>query len=243
MPGCILSLPHLDYLQAVVQLPLIREHTVSYHIPYTCQYASPELVRAFIYGERETSSDPRWADYGANSSEEYAHWALRSCGVVCVKMAVEGITGQPIVPVMDWVRAGLALDGYLVELRADRKDRPIEKGWKHNALVQLARQRGCQAELATRLTLDEIAAHIQANRIVIASVSSELGEAGPITRRSGHLVVIYGVVLDEHDQTNQMILHNPSGRTAPFQQGARIPAARFIEAASGRGIIVSARPG
>ena len=227
----------------MVQLPLMRDFTVSYHIPYTCQYASPELVRAFIYGERKTSSDPCWADYGANSPEEYAHWALRSCGVVCVKMAVEGITGQPTGSVMDWVQAGLALDGYLVELRPDRTDRPIEKGWKHKALIQLARQRGCQAELAARLTLDEIAAHIPANRIIIASVSSELGEAGPITRRSGHLVVICGIALDEHDQVNQVILHNPSGRTSPFQQGARIPADRFLEAFSGRGIIVAARPG
>ncbi len=218
----------------------MREITVSYHIPYTCQYASPELVRAFIYGERETVSDPRWLDYGATSPEEYAHWALRSCGVVCVKMAVEGITGQPTGSVMDWVQAGLALDGYLVELRPDRKDRPIEKGWKHKALVRLARQRGCQAELAANLTLDDLAAHVRANRIVIASVSSELGEDSPITRRSGHLVVVYGVVLDEDDQVNRVILHNPSGRTAPFQQGARIPATRFMEAASGRGIIISA---
>lgn len=208
--------------------------TVSYPVPYTCQFASSALVRAFLRGERPLESDPNWAAYGADSPEEYAHWALRACGVVCVKMAVEGLTGHPHSTVIDWVRAGLAVDGYLAEQRAER---PVEKGWKHTALAQLAADRGLWAALAVDLTLDDLAGHIRADRVIIASVSSELGEGLPLTRRTGHLVLVTGVALGE-DGVQAVIAHNPSGRTAEHQAHARIPAARFAQGFSGRGIVI-----
>lgn len=214
--------------------------TVSYPVPYVCQFATPELVRAFIYGEREIGSDPNWAAYGAESPQEYAHWAVRACGVVCVKMAAEAISGKPSLTVIEWVKAGLAIDGYLVELRPERADRPVEKGWKHTALAQLLISAGCYARLATELPLVDIAAHIQADRLLIASVSSELGEEGQVTRNSGHLVVVHGIEVSDQGQVSRVIVHNPSGRTAALRQAARIPAGRFAEAFSGRGIVVGA---
>jgi hypothetical protein len=214
--------------------------TVPYGVPYICQFASPTLVRAFIDGVRALESDPEWAAYGADSPAEYAHWALRACGVVCVKMAVDGLTGIDSGPVMDWVRAGLALDGYLAEQRADRR---VEIGWKHAALAQLAFERGCEAALIRGVTLDDLAAYVGAGRLVIASVSSEIGEGLPITRRNGHLVVVYGVAVGDEGEVEAVILHNPSGRTAALQAGARVPADRFREAFSGRGIVIGAAPG
>jgi hypothetical protein len=213
--------------------------TVPYGVPYICQFASPKLVKAFVDGVRALESDTDWAAYGAESPAEYAHWALRSCGVVCVKMAVDGLTGVDSRPVMGWVRAGLALDGYLAEQRADRR---VEIGWKHAALAQLARNRGCEAELAQGLTLEDLADHVSAGQVVIASVSSEIGEDVPITRRNGHLVVVYGAVVGREGEVEAVILHNPSGRTAALQAGARIPAGRFMEAFSGRGIVIGAAP-
>src|SRR5687767_10169423 len=105
------------------------------HVPYYCQFASPDLVHAFIYGDQPIDSDPRWAEYGANGPAEYAHWALRSCGVVCVKMAVEAITACTPQPVMHWVRAGLSIDGYLLERRAPDFLHVVEVGWKHTSLA------------------------------------------------------------------------------------------------------------
>lgn len=210
--------------------------TVSYPVPYTCQFASPELVHAFLHGERALETDPNWAAYGASSPQEYAHWALRACGVVCVKMAVEGLTGQRAGPAMDWVRAGLAADGYLTE---QRPDRPVEKGWKHTALARLARDHGLHACLISELALSDLVAHIRADRVIIASVTSELGEDGPLTRRSGHLVLVTGVAIDgKGGAIEAVIVHNPSGRTPDLQANARIPTARFAQGFSGRGIVI-----
>lgn len=216
--------------------------TVPYAIPYVCQFASRDLVHAFLNEGRDVSTDPHWREYGADSPEEYAHWALRACGVVCVKMAVDGLTGQPSGTVMEWVRAGLALDGYLVERRPDRPDKRVEKGWKHAALAQLANEAGCQARLAADLSMDDLAAEIMAGHVLIASVSSELGEEVPITRRSGHLVVVYGVGLDDGGQVSEVILHNPSGRRPELQAAARIQGGQFRDGFSGRGIVIGLKP-
>ncbi len=216
-------------------MPLIAPHD----IPYACQYASPDRVAEYVHGDEPLEDDPRWRESGAASPAEYAHWAKRACGVVCVKMAVEALAGTPPRPLMDWVREGLALDGYLTELRPDRPERPIEKGWKHAALAALAAQHGLDARLAAGMSLADLVAHLRAGRVVIASVSSELGEDGPVTRSAGHLVVISGAEVDG-GAVQAMILHNPSGRTAALQAGARIPAERFAAGFSGRGIVISA---
>jgi Peptidase_C39 like family len=209
--------------------------TASDSIPYACQFASPELVWDFVTHTRDLATDPRWAEYGAPSHAEYAHWAMRACGVVCIKMAVEGLTGIAPRPVMDWVREGLAVDGYLTEMR---RERPVEIGWKHAALADLARAHGCRAETASGLTLDDIGGHIHAGRVVIASVTSELGEDAPITRQTGHLIVVYGLSLDDAGRFEAVIAHNPSGRRPEMQAGATIPVERFNAGFSSRGIIV-----
>ncbi len=216
----------------------MRILSVSYPVPYTCQFASPELVWDFINGGRDLKTDPNWAAYGASSPQEYAYWAMRSCGVVCVKMAVEGITGRPTGTVMDWVHAGLAIDGYLTELRPDRLDKPVEKGWKHLTLARLAIERGCYAELAAELHVNSLVAQLQNDRLVVASVSSELGEQKPLTRNSGHLIVVHGVMLGGDGQVSEVVVHNPSGRTAALRESAHIPTGRFAQGFSGRGIII-----
>jgi hypothetical protein len=82
---------------------------------------------------------------------------------------------------------------------------------------------------------------VRRNCLLIASVSSELGEADrPITRSSGHLVVVLGVELDERGAASAVIVHNPSGRTPAMQSHAHIGAERFAQAFSGRGVLVSA---
>ena len=79
-----------------------RVTRVSYPIPYTCQFASPHLVADFLFDGRPLQSDPNWADYGVDSPTDYAHWAMRSCGVVCVKMVIEGL-GGPDRTIMQWM--------------------------------------------------------------------------------------------------------------------------------------------
>jgi hypothetical protein len=209
--------------------------TASYPVPYYSQFASPDRIAEFLEENQPIASDPRWAEYGASSPEEYAHWSIRACGVVCVKMAVEALSSKPDGSIMEWVRRGLALDGFLIQ---QTEEGPKEIGWKHTALAALAEQNGLMGTLVSELTLPVIADHIAADRMVIASVTPEIGWQAPITRRSGHLVVIYGVELSDTGQIEALILHNPSGHTEALRAGAILSASRFEQAFSGRGIVI-----
>jgi hypothetical protein len=195
----------------------MSEIIVSYAVSYVCQFTSPDLVADFIYERRPLEADPRWREYGAQSLEEYAHRSRRSCVVVCVKMAVEAITRQEAKPIMEWVQAGLLVGGYLTEIR---EDRPVEKGWKHASLAEMAGRNSCSAKLISESAIADLAEYIRSDRLIIASVSSELGEAGPITRNSGHLVVVYAVEVNDHGGVTHIRLHNPSGRSPQLQASA-----------------------
>jgi hypothetical protein len=209
----------------------MKAQTVSYVVPYVCQYASPHLVRALITGDYKLELDPEWHTFGAASPEDYAYWAPRACGIACVKMAIEALTHDLSQPMRAWVQAGLDIDGYLIR-------ESVEIGWKHAALAQLISDCGFYTELSQNLTAAQISDQIRADRIVIASVSPELGREGLITRTSGHLVVVFGIRLTKEGEVSGVFIHNPSGHSPALQKNACIPVDRFTTAFSGRGITV-----
>lgn len=206
-------------------------------IPYYAQVASPEWAGAVFDTGVDPGGDPRWAEWQARDAQEYAHWCSRACGAVCVKMCVEAF-GGPVRPVMGWIREGMGLDGYEVKIGADGQ--AVEVGWKHAGLVALIAGVGLYAR-SMRIAIREIPAQLNQGRLIIASVSYELGTDREVTRRGGHLVVVTGAEVQGGHVTS-ISIHNPSGRTEELRENARIPARRFAQAYTGRGIIVSANP-
>ncbi len=208
--------------------------TVPYHVPYYAQIASPWLAHAFFEKRVHPSLDPHWRESGAYTLEEYIYWTNRACGVACVKMAIEALGGERL-SLIEWARRGVQLGGYLSEKRPDGSQ--AERGWLHTALTELVRHAGFFAE-ARPLTLDEFLPILAGSGMIIASVSHEIGTNQPITKRGGHLVLVFGAVLNGRNEVSALILHNPSGRTAALQIAAHIPAERFAAAYTGRGIVI-----
>ncbi len=205
---------------------------VPYIVPFTAQVASPELTQAIFGDHQPAETDPRWAETGATSPQEYAYWTDRACGIACVKMVVEAF-GGPKRPLMEWIQAGLAINGYLVQTTPEGAQE--ERGWIHRSLAQLIEQAGYQAQ-AQAATLQDIVAQIRLGNLVIASVSYEIGTPKPVTRKGGHLVVVLGAVLEDNQLTH-VIINNPSGRTQILQQAAEIPIDRFSAGYTGRIIV------
>lgn len=203
-------------------------------MPYFAQIASPELAGAIFVEGLDPARDPRWAESGAASPQEYAYWVERACGVACLKMAVEAL-GGPVRPLLEWARLGVARGGYLVRPGAD--GRPQEVGWVHGALAALAREAGLAAD-ARPASLEELVAELRRGRLVIASVSYEAGDDRlAITHRGGHLMVVTGAEL-RGGSPIAFWVNNPSGRRAELQAGARLGVERFAQAYSGRVIVV-----
>jgi hypothetical protein len=222
----------------------IETISLPYPVPYTAQVTSPELSRAIFDEGMDAALDPRWKESGASSAEEYAYWSSRACGAACVKMCVEALGGEKKT-LMEWVQAGMAVNGYLVE--KDESGRVLERGWVHQALAQMIREAGYYA-LATPAAVTEFPSLLKGGHMLIASVSSEIGGEKPITRRGGHLVVVRGAVLAgnrtriEEGRIKAILVNNPSGRPAVLRENASIPYARFSRAYSGRVIAAGANP-
>lgn len=207
--------------------------TAPYPVPYYAQIASPWLAFAFFEKRMPAWLDPHWAESGAFSLEEYVYWTNRACGAACVKMAVEALGGSQR-SLLEWARHGVALGGYLSEKREDGSS--LERGWLHRTLAEMIQAEGFFAE-ARRLTADEFVPTLSEGGMIIASVSHEIGTSRAITKRGGHLVLVFGAVLGKNEPL-ALLLHNPSGRSDALRVNAQIPLERFAAAYTGRGITI-----
>lgn len=207
---------------------------VPYSVPYYAQIASPDLAEAIFVKGLDPALDPRWAESGAETPQEYAYWVERACGVACLKMCVEALRGTKRT-LVEWARLGLERGGYLVRRAADGSEQEV--GWIHGALADLANEAGLAAEARTA-DLNEIVELLKEGYLVIASVSYEAGDDRiPITRQGGHLMVVVGAECEDNHPV-AFFVNNPSGRRKELQAGARLPLERFAPAYSGRVIII-----
>ena len=217
---------HMSSMYEQIRLP--------YVVPYYAQIASLDLAEAIFVHGLDPVLDPRWAESGAATPQEYAYWVERACGVACLKMGVEAL-GGPNYPLVQWARMGVAQGGYLV--RYDEQGDAHEVGWIHAALAQLARGVGLAAE-ARAAGLAEILDLLRQGALVIASVSYEVGDdQRPVTRQGGHLMVVVGAE-SAGDGPVAFLVNNPSGHGPAWQAAARVPAERFALGYSGRVVVL-----
>ncbi len=205
-----------------------------FDVPYYAQIASPELAEAIFVQGMDPVLDPRWAESGAKTPQEYAYWVDRACGVACLKMCVEAL-GGPRRSLVEWARLGVEKGGYLIRQLPD--GRRQEVGWTHRALAEMAIEAGLSAEFKPA-SLHDILAELRHDRLVIASISYEAGDDRiPITKQGGHLMVLLGADYNSSGPA-AFYVNNPSGRRANLQAGARLPIERFAPAYAGRVILI-----
>lgn len=203
---------------------------------YYSQFEDVENITHYINGSMALVDDPLWQHSGAESPEAYAYWANRACGMVCVKTCIEAFDG-PKLPLHTWIQRGLAVDAYLTEKR--KNNTLVEKGWLHAGLASVMEAEGLYTCVAAA-SLDRVVKELREGNLVIASVSYEIGTDHSITHQGGHLVTVLGAVVDG-GMIQSIVLHNPSGRTKKLRENAEIPVDRFLQAFSGRVIIVGER--
>ncbi|HML20805.1 MAG TPA: C39 family peptidase [Aggregatilinea sp.] len=219
-----LSLPdHRRARRALADLSDGEVHAVV-RVPYYPQFASPNLIHAYIHEGYDGTHDPRWREFGADDPAEYAFWAHRVCALACIKMAVEAYYPARQPSLWELVQRGLSHGGYTVR---DAEGRWVDQGWTMGAQMALAAEYGLQAAGQGYASPLSICRAIREGALVAASVTPELGERDPQPGRyGGHLVLVTGFVW-QRGRPAAYILHNPSGRYSELQAGARIPAARF----------------
>jgi hypothetical protein len=117
-------------------------------------------------------------------------------------------------------------------------------GAYHKELAEYGRRQFAftRSRAARGLSADAVADTVYAERpeYVIASVSAQIRdlEGPPPEKKSGHLVLVYGV--ETTDEGRFFVLHNSTGFVSTnTQRAVRVSEKRFVECFSGNAIIIS----
>jgi len=145
---------------------------------------------------------------------------------------VSAATGEQVDVLID-VLAGQLPPGPAFYPDGELTDEPEEV-----LMAELIREAGYAAE-PRAMGVDEFPRHLRANRMLIASVSYEVGDDLPVTKKGGHLVVVLGADVIDGKPVN-LYINNPSGRSLELQSGACIPVGRFLQGYTGRVILAYA---
>ncbi|SDR27681.1 Peptidase_C39 like family protein [Paraburkholderia fungorum] len=193
-------------------------------VPYYTQWGSPEWVRHIVERQGDPCDDPHWRRSGFADPERYRFWAKRLCGLTCLESALDywGVAHAPRAALLDEalqhgvyrMREDGGVDGLIYQPFAD---------WSRGAF-------GIEVEVLPQVSLEEIAARLNADTLAIISVSAEIRyPERPNQRQGGHLILLHGRDRDG------VWFHNPSG-IAPHQADVYLPFAMAARFYAGRGM-------
>jgi hypothetical protein len=199
-------------------------------IPHRAQYASPDLAAQLQSGALAYEDDPRWREFGAQTPAEYRRWARCGCGMACLQMILAA-RGDQVPPIAELGRAAIGYGAY--EAEPARGFGPLI----YAGFVDfVAAQFDLRARVAAPLTLEELAAAVAGDEVVLASVSAEIRSLAPLpARRGGHLVLVY----ECSEDGASVCFHDPAGDRSENASGVWLARSEFERFFAGRGVAVT----
>ncbi len=198
-------------------------------VPYFSQWETPDMTLSVIAeGSAALLRDPLWAQSGAHSVEEYAHWAGNLCGMACLKMILAA-RGE-FHSILELARTCTQYGGYVVS-----EDGASIKGLIYAPFVKMVSERfGLKAEVVTALKTSAIPDLLSRGQFFMGSVHHSIRwpDQSPPSK-GGHLVLITAA------SSASIRFHNPSGHIPASQQDVTLPLAEFDRFFANRGIAVS----
>src|SRR5262249_36937900 len=142
-------------------------------IPYVPQFASPDLIGAYIHRGLHGRDDPNWQTFGAQDSDTYTFWAHRACAIARLKMAADAFsTMNPKRSMWELIEEGIAFGGYRTHNAAGEF---VDEGWFYPALVALGQHYGLQVGGMGYASLLDVCMAIRDGWLVAPAVTPELG--------------------------------------------------------------------
>jgi len=198
-------------------------------IPFFSQWESAQLVEDIVKGKIWASSDPKWKNSGAESTEEYIYWSWNICGMACLKMILADKFDKEY-KLIELAKSCESYGGYR------RNGNKIEGLFYKPFSVFLKQDYGLKARVwGWFLTIGRIRKEIEKGNYVMASVNAHIRDLGKEPMfKGGHLVLVTGYDRESH----VLYLHNPSGFWKQSQQNFEITENDFRKYFAGRGIVI-----
>lgn len=198
--------------------------------PYCAQWASASWVSDFLTGARRVVDDPLWADFGAQSPQEYEFWSWHACGMACTWSVLSAVYGQSP-PVVQLARQVWGAGGYQAAPSGVR-------GLVYAPYVEYLKARwGIHAQVAAPCLTSHLASVVAGGAWALASVHPSIRRAPALPpSRGGHLVLVFA------SADGALTFHNPSGTSPETQRSARLPVEVFDQFYAGRAVVLHSGP-
>lgn len=181
-----------------------------------------------------------WKSLGFESYKDAKYWVESSCGILCLKMAIDYFLSQQGKPlsssISDYIKVGTKLNAYT-----------HEQGWAHAGLKQLAEKFGFTAELKGSVTPSNLREMIDSNQIPIISIKWAFKNEKSFKEKllfwkkyGGHLALVVGYKGDE-SRPEGLYVHHTSIKPEYNWHFRYIPVEEFESGFTGRCISIKSR--
>jgi len=149
---------------------------------------------------------------GYPNSQIGTYWESKACGIACVRMIIEGLTGTEAPKEFEIIKSIGWRGGYIPG-----------RGWVHKSLIAYAERFGIIGKWSHVTSSEEICSAFAGADLAIASVSVGLDPKV----KGGHLVVILGC------SPSGVQIHHPSSDESYEHENWNVDWQRFMSSFSG----------
>ncbi len=179
----------------------------------------------------------QWQKLGFESFEDAQYWEKSSCGILCLKMAIDGllsVEAKPLSPsIAEYIKKGVEIGAY---------DDSV--GWSHNGLAQLAKEFGFSAESRESGGAVKLCEMLKQNFLPIVSIKWAFENYRSWKeiiffwkKFGGHLALVVGFE-EEEGRLKGFYVHHTSILPDYNWQAKFLPLERFEQGFTGRCIII-----
>jgi hypothetical protein len=179
----------------------------------------------------------RWRQLGFKSFEEAQYWEKSSCGILCLKMAIDSFLlsqAQSISPsIAEYIKKGVEMGAY--------KD---SVGWSHEGLARLAKEFGFSADNREGVNISDLREILDKNVPLIVSIKWAFENQKSLKEKvffwkkfGGHLALVVGFE-EERGGLKGFYVHHTSLIPEYNWEYRFIPIKKFQEGFTGRCVML-----
>jgi len=179
----------------------------------------------------------QWKNMGFNSFEDAKYWEKSSCGILCLKMAIDTFLlsqRKPLSPpIVEYIKRGIKIGAYRDSV-----------GWTHEGLAQLSKEFNFSAVSMGSTKVVKLCEALRQNFLPIISIKWAFENHKTLKEKflfwkkfGGHLALVVGFE-EDNGELEGFYIHHTSILPEHNWQYKFVPLEKFKQGFTGRCIII-----